>query len=292
MAVMTSWPGDTGGLQTTTTNLVGNWADRAPVPEFRRPAHRVSCRGDPVLRGRRGQAGDHRGHPDQPRLDTEAGQLASAASAGPSRSTIWWPSVWPCSRRSASAQPRHTPAWLGQAVPAPGTGEARTGAPALRPPRRHASFAPRNREQIDLLAHLLYLPGHVAVEQVRLRPRPSPPCSTSWHAAARRLLRLEKDRTPQACAALQPGRRTGLRDRGTLRLLADILADEPPTWCSRPRPRRLFIGGPRRRGCCPFSGRFMAVFACGAHREMLAPYLQVILNPQTVARPSIRKLRR
>lgn len=187
-----------------------------------------------------------------------------------------------------------------RAVLAPGTGlgeaflvPGAAGDKPLPTEGGHASFAPRNREQIDLLAHLLAHQGHVAVEQVCsglaiptlfdfMARRCPPPAWLETELAA------AGDRTPViARAALQaldggPACETAVR---TLRLFADILADEAANLVLKTLAfGGLFIGGGLAPRLLPFlrADAFMAVFARGAHREMLATLpVQVILNPQT-----------
>ena len=178
---------------------------------------------------------------------------------------------------------------LGEAFLVPGAG----GDEPLPTEGGHASFAPRNREQIDLLAHLLAHQGHVAVEQVCsglaiptlfdfMARRCPPPAWLETELAA------AGDRTPViARAALQaldggPACETAVR---TLRLFADILADEAANLVLKTLAfGGLFIGGGLAPRLLPFlrSDAFLAVFARGTYRELLATLpVQVILNPQT-----------
>ena len=178
---------------------------------------------------------------------------------------------------------------LGEAFLVPGAG----GDEPLPTEGGHASFAPRNREQLDLLAHLLDHQAHVAVEQVcsglaiptlfDFMARRCPP--PAWLEAE---LAAAGDRTPViARAALQaldggPACETAVR---TLRLFADILADEAANLVLKTLAfGGLFIGGGLAPRLLPFLGHdaFMAVFARGTYRELLATLpVQVILNPQT-----------
>ena len=178
---------------------------------------------------------------------------------------------------------------LGEAFLVPGAG----GDEPLPTEGGHASFAPRNREQIDLLAHLLDHQAHVAVEQVcsglaiptlfDFMARRCPP--PAWLEAE---LAAAGDRTPViAQAALRaldggPACETAVR---TLRLFADILADEAANLVLKTLAfGGLFIGGGLAPRLLPFLGHdaFMAVFARGTYRELLATLpVQVILNPQT-----------
>ena len=178
---------------------------------------------------------------------------------------------------------------LGEAFLVPGAG----GDEPLPTEGGHASFAPRNREQIDLLAHLLDHQAHVAVEQVcsglaiptlfDFMARRCPP--PAWLEAE---LAAAGDRTPViAQAALRaldggPACETAVR---TLRLFADILADEAANLVLKTLAfGGLFIGGGLAPRVLPFlrADAFMAVFARGTYRELLATLpVQVILNPQT-----------
>ena len=187
-----------------------------------------------------------------------------------------------------------------RAVLAPGTGLGEAflvpsagGDEPLPTEGGHASFAPRNREQLDLLAHLLDHQAHVAVEQVcsglaiptlfDFMARRCPP--PAWLEAE---LAAAGDRTPViARAALQaldggPACETAVR---TLRLFADILADEAANLVLKTLAfGGLFIGGGLAPRLLPFlrSDAFLAVFARGTYRELLATLpVQVILNPQT-----------
>ena len=71
----------------------------------------------------------------------------------------------------------------------------------------------------------------------------------------------------------------------TLRLFADILADEAANLVLKTLAfGGLFIGGGLAPRVLPFlrADAFMAVFARGTYRELLATLpVQVILNPQT-----------
>ena len=156
----------------------------------------------------------------------------------------------------------------------------------------HASFAPRNREQLDLLAHLLALQDHVAVEQVCsglaipdlfdfLADRIAPPAWLLDELAA------TADRTPvivrAALAALDggPACETAVR---TLRLFADILADEAANLVLKTMALGgLFIGGGLAPRLLPFlaAPSFLAMFARGGYRDWLrAVPIQVVRNPQ------------
>ena len=178
---------------------------------------------------------------------------------------------------------------LGEAFLVPGAG----GDEPLPTEGGHASFAPRTREQLDLLAHLLDHQAHVAVEQVcsglaiptlfDFMARRCPP--PAWLEAE---LAAAGDRTPViAQAALRaldggPACETAVR---TLRLFADILADEAANLVLKTLAfGGLFIGGGLAPRLLPFlrSDAFLAVFARGTYRELLATLpVQVILNPQT-----------
>ncbi|WP_310601356.1 glucokinase [Desulfobulbus sp.] len=157
----------------------------------------------------------------------------------------------------------------------------------------HASFAPRTPEQIELLSFMTRKHGHVSVEQVCsglaipelfafvAADRPVP----EWLATE---LTEALDQTPVIVQAA-----IGAMHRGkpcdpavqALRLFLDILADEAANLALKTLALGgVFIGGGLAARVLPLieAPRFMAVFARGVHRRMLARIpVQVILNPQT-----------
>ena len=157
----------------------------------------------------------------------------------------------------------------------------------------HASFAPRNQEQVDLLAFMCRRHDHVSVEMVCsglavpelfafLAERLDVP---AWLDAD---LEQADDRTPvivqAAIQAIQGGRPCEVAVR-TLRLLTDILADEAANLALKTLALGgVYIGGGFAARIEPFiePTRFMAIFARGTYRAMLGRIpVQVITNPQT-----------
>jgi glucokinase len=157
----------------------------------------------------------------------------------------------------------------------------------------HASFAPRNAEQIELLAFMLHHQAHVSVEQVCsglaipdlfafMATKVETP---QWLQAE---LEAADDRTPVIVrAALDAirGQRPCPVALQTLTLFADILADEAANLALKTLAAGgLFLGGglaPRLR---PFleTERFLTVFARGTYRDWLAGIpIDIILNPET-----------
>ncbi|MDX9835920.1 MAG: glucokinase [Desulfobulbus sp.] len=187
-----------------------------------------------------------------------------------------------------------------RAVLAPGTGlgeafliPGAVGEEPLPTEGGHASFAPRNREQLDLLAWMLEHQEHVAVEQVcsglalptlfDFMARCCPP--PTWLADE---LAAADDRTPVIVrAALQDlagelGCEIAVR---TLRMFVDILADEAANLVLKTLAcGGLFIGGGLALRVLPFlrADSFMAVFARGTYQQLLGNVpVQVVLNPET-----------
>ena len=156
----------------------------------------------------------------------------------------------------------------------------------------HASFAPRNEEQADLLAFLRRRQGHVSVEQV---------CSglaipdlfafmAQRHPVPDDFLagpELAAGQTPAIIRAALQARRGGppcLVAVRTLTLFADILADEAANLVLKTLALGgLFLGGGLAPRLMPFlePERFMATFVRGGYADMLSQVpIHVILNPQ------------
>lgn len=157
----------------------------------------------------------------------------------------------------------------------------------------HASFAPRNAEQMDLLAFLRAQQDHVSVEQVcsgmaipslfafqaTRYPRPD------WLQAQ---LDGDADPTPAivqaGLEAVQGGRPCEIAVR-TLTLFVDILADEAANLTLKTLALGgLFLGGGLAPRLLPLltPERFLAGFARGGYREWLRRIpIRVILNPET-----------
>ena len=156
----------------------------------------------------------------------------------------------------------------------------------------HASFAPRNEEQIDLLVFMRTHHAHVSVEQVcsglavpdllafRATREPMP----DW---LQNELEQADDRTPvivqAAMKAVQGGRPCAIALH-TVALFLDILADEAANLALKTLALGgVFLGGGLAPRLLPFLDpqRFMAVFARGTYRDMLARIpVHVIVNPQ------------
>lgn len=158
----------------------------------------------------------------------------------------------------------------------------------------HASFAPRNAEQIRLLNYMLKRHTHVSVERV---------CSglaipelfdfMSTRQAAPDWLRSElastaDQQTPviiqAALRALQGECPCDIAVQ-TLTLFVDILADEAANLALKTSALGgLFLGGGLALRLLPFltPERFMPVFARGVFQDLLSQIpIQVILNPHT-----------
>ncbi|WP_051305861.1 glucokinase [Desulfogranum mediterraneum] len=185
------------------------------------------------------------------------------------------------------------------AVLAPGTGLGEAfltqGAQPTPHPSEggHASFAPRTREQIELLCFMLQSRDHVSVEQV---------CSGSGlpqlfaflrttmgvPPALAEALAASRDQTPlivaSALKALQEGEQEHIAVR-TLELFTAILADEAANLALKTLSLGgLFLGGGLPPRILPFfeSCRFMSIFARGVYRDWLRTIpIQLILNPKT-----------
>ena len=157
----------------------------------------------------------------------------------------------------------------------------------------HTSFAPRNAEQLDLLAYMWQRHAHVSVEQVcsgLAIPELFAFMATRQAAPADILAELElaTDQTPVIVrAALQTllGQERCDIAVHTLRLFADILADEAANLVLKTLALGgLFLGGGLAPRLLPFlkPERFMPVFARGAYKDLLSQVpIHVIRNPQT-----------
>lgn len=156
----------------------------------------------------------------------------------------------------------------------------------------HASFAPRNEEQIDLLTFMRQQHDHVSVEQVCsglvipdlmafLATREPMP---DWLQAE---LHQTADRTPiivqAAIRAVRGEQRCDIAVH-TLNLFLDILADEAANLALKTLALGgIFLGGGLAPRLLPLLDphRFMAIFARGTYRDLLARIpVQVIVNPQ------------
>lgn len=157
----------------------------------------------------------------------------------------------------------------------------------------HASFAPRNKEQIDLLDFLIKKEQHISVEKV---------CSglgipTLYDFLTTRLKQPERlqqelavtvDQTPilvnSALEALAAGDQQHICVR-TLQLFVDILAAETANLALKVMATGgMYIGGGIPPRILPFftSERFMAIFARGVYQKMLAEIpIHILLNPKT-----------
>jgi glucokinase len=157
----------------------------------------------------------------------------------------------------------------------------------------HASFAPRNEEQIDLLAFMRTQHAHVSVEQVcsglaipdllafMVTRQPMP----DWLEDE---MEQVDDRTPvivQAALEAARGGRPCAIALDALNLFLDILADEAANLALKTLALGgVFLGGGLTPRLLPLLDpqRFMTVFARGTYREMLARIpVQVIVNPET-----------
>lgn len=156
----------------------------------------------------------------------------------------------------------------------------------------HASFAPRNREQVDLLAFMAKRHGHVSVEQVccglaipELFAFVAQTCpAPDW---LQDQLATAADRTPviiQAALADARGETSCETASQALTLFLDILADEAANLALKTLALGgIYLGGGLMTRLVPLlmPERFMTVFARGTYRDMLARLqVRVILNPQ------------
>ncbi len=157
----------------------------------------------------------------------------------------------------------------------------------------HASFSPRNPEQIELLSFMLKRQAHVSVEQVcsglvipdllafMATRQPMP----DWLQDE---LQRAADRTPvivQAALAAVRGERPCDIAVATLSLFVDILADEAANLALKTLALGgVFLGGGLAPRLLPLIDphRFMTVFARGTYRDWLACIpIHIIRNPQT-----------
>ncbi len=157
----------------------------------------------------------------------------------------------------------------------------------------HASFAPRSKEQLELLAFLLQREQHVSVEKVCsglgipniysfLTTRMQPPEGLQQKVA------VADDPTPilvqAALKALENGDLNHICVK-TLHLFVDILAAEATNLTLKVMATGgVFIGGGLPPRILPFfkPERFMSIFARGVYREMLAKIpVHILLNPKT-----------
>lgn len=157
----------------------------------------------------------------------------------------------------------------------------------------HASFAPRNNIQLELLQFLLSRQNHVSVEQVcsgmamstlyefLAQYYPSP----AWLSEQ---TQSRKDQTPliiKAAVAAVNGQRKCDIAVETVRLFVDILADEAANLALKTMATNgIYIGG----GICPRitdfleKEKFMKIFKRGIYREMLGNIpIYLILNIDT-----------
>ncbi len=155
----------------------------------------------------------------------------------------------------------------------------------------HASFAPRNEEQLALLAFMLQKHTHVSVELVcsgLAIPELFTFLVTRYSVPEWLLDELEQvtDRTPTiiqaALQAEQGGRPCAIAVR-TLTLFADILADEAANLALKTLALGgIFLGGGLAPRLLPFltPERFMPVFARGTYRDWLSRIpIHIIRNP-------------
>lgn len=157
----------------------------------------------------------------------------------------------------------------------------------------HASFAPRNQEQIDLLTFMLQRHAHVPVERVcsglaipELLAFMATRCQApEWLLAE---LAATDDQTPvivrAGLEALHGKRSCDIAVR-TLALMVDILADEAANLALKTLALGgMFLGGGLAPRLQPFltPERFMPVFARGTYRDWLARLpIRIICNPHT-----------
>lgn len=155
----------------------------------------------------------------------------------------------------------------------------------------HASFAPRNAQQLDLLAFLLKEQAHVSVEQVcsgLALPRLFAFMASRSQAPEALLAELETvaDQTPVLVAAalrgLEQQRLDDIAVR-TIELMVDILADEAANLALKTLAHGgLFLGGGLAPRLLPFltAERFLPVFCRGTYRDWLARIpIRIIVNP-------------
>jgi glucokinase len=157
----------------------------------------------------------------------------------------------------------------------------------------HADFAPRNRQQLELLDFLLAREKHVSVEKV---------CSglgipklydfltaSSGHPVdSQQKLYAKEDRTPIIVStAMEASKASDMSHIcvRTLQLFVDILAAEAANLALKVLATDgIFIGGGIPPRILPFfkPDQFMAVFSRGVYSEMLSEIpIHIILNPKT-----------
>jgi glucokinase len=157
----------------------------------------------------------------------------------------------------------------------------------------HVSFAPRNKEQRDLLTFMSAQQTHVSVEQV---------CSglaiphlLTFEATRHPIpdwlykeLQQATDHTPvivQAALSARGGKRPCPIAVHTLELFLDILADEAANLALKTLAvGGVFLGGGLAPRLMPIIDpqRFMTLFARGTYREMLSHIpVRIVVNPQT-----------
>jgi len=157
----------------------------------------------------------------------------------------------------------------------------------------HADFAPRNRQQLELLAFLMGREKHVSVEKVCSGlgiPNLYDFLTTSLKQPEnlKRKLIKAKDRTPILVNAAMEALRDGEMHHIcvlTLRLFVDILTAEAANLALKVLATGgIFIGGGIPPRILPFfkTDQCMAVFVRGVYSEMLAEIpIHIILNPKT-----------
>jgi glucokinase len=157
----------------------------------------------------------------------------------------------------------------------------------------HASFAPRNTEQIDLLTFMLERHKHVSVERVCsglaipelfafLATKQATPVELQTKLAS------ATDQTPviiqAALLAIQEEDPCNIAAH-TLKLFADILADEAANLALKTLALGgLFLGGGLASRLLPFltPERFMPIFARGVYQDLLSQIpIHIILNSHT-----------
>ncbi len=156
----------------------------------------------------------------------------------------------------------------------------------------HASFAPRNELQADLLAFMRARQDHVSVEQVcsgLAIPSLFAFMATRFPVPGWLESQMEEvaDATPLILGAAMrsntPGERCEVAQQ-TLQLFLDILADEAANLVLKTLAfGGLFLGGglaARLHGCID-PDRFMSIFCRGTYADRLADVpVHIILNPE------------
>lgn len=156
----------------------------------------------------------------------------------------------------------------------------------------HASFAPRNQEQDQLLAFMRDRLGHVSVEQVcsgLAVPRLFAFMSEHWPVPAwlHEEVQQASDATPAILGAALRAERGEIDcevARRSLHLFLDILADEAANLVLKTLAfGGLYLGGglAARLQSCIDPQRFMALFARGTYGQRLAQVpIRLIRNPE------------